>query len=208
MILINLLPQELRIKEIKRINIPYRPIAFVIFLIFLLLSLYNLFLFIRVRERHRNFSKQWKALEPRSNEADLLERELGATIVTEVDFYDGLVDPPLETARILNLVSDLIPESAWLTQLEFKRDNKDMQLILNGLARTSGKASKLIEIQNFANGLKDKMEESLGPASQASPNVKKKIKVTVTTSSQKADAEKAETILFTAAFKTDKFDHK
>ena len=208
MILINLLPQELRIKEIKKINIPYRPIAFVIFLIFLLLSLYNLFLFIRVREQYRNFSRQWKTLEPRSNEADLLERELGATIVTEVDFYDGSVDPPLETARILNLVSDLIPESAWLTQLDFKRDNKDIQLVLNGLAKVSGKGSKLIEIQNFANGLKDKMEELLGPASQASPIVKKKIKATVTTNSQKADAENAETILFTATFKTDKFDHK
>ena len=208
MILINLLPQELRIKETKKINIPYRPIALVIFLIFLFLSIYNLFLFIRIREQHRNFSKQWKVLEPRSNEANLLERELGATIVTEVDFYDGLVDPPLETARILNLVSDLIPESAWLTQLDFKRDNRDMQLILNGLARASGKASKLIEIQNFANGLKDKMEELIGPASQANPNVKKKIKVIVTTSSQKADAEKAETILFTVTFKTDKLDHK
>ena len=208
MIFINLLPHELRVKETKRINIPYRPIAFGIFLIFLLLSLYNLFLFIKIREQHRSLFKQWKALEPRSNEADLLERELGATIVTEVDFYDGMVDPPLETARILNLVSDLIPEGAWLTQLDFKRDNKDMQLILNGLAKASGKSSKLIEIQNFANGLKDKMEELLGPASQANPNVKKKIKVSVTTNSQKADAEKAETILFTVTFKTEKFDHK
>ncbi len=208
MIFINLLPQELRVKETKKINIPYRPITIGIFSIFLVCALYNLFLFIRVREEYRGFSKQWKGLEQKSNEADVLERELGATIVTEVDFYDGFVDPPLETAKILNLVSDLIPDGAWLTQLNFRRNNKDMELILNGLSKAAGKGSKLIEIQNFANGLKDKMEESLGPASQANPAVRKKIKVAVTTSSQKGDSEKAESILFTVTFKTEKFDQK
>ncbi len=208
MILINLLPQELRLKEIKKINIPYRPIAIGVFTIFLLCAVYNLFLFIRIREQYRGLSKQWKALEQNSNEADVLEKELGATIVTEVDFYDGFVDPPLETAKVLNLVSDLIPDGAWLTQLIFKRNNKDIELVLNGVSRVSGKGLKLIEIQNFANGLKDKMEESLGPASQANPAVKKKMKVTVTTSSQKADNEKAESLLFTVAFKTEKLDQK
>ena len=208
MILINLLPQELRIKETKKLNIPYRSIAVVIFSIFLLLALYNLFLFIRIREEHRKLSKQWKTLEQRSGEADLLAKELGATIVTEVDFYDALVDPPLETARILNFVGDLIPDGAWLTQLDFQRSNKDMQLVLNGFSKSTGKASRLIDIQNFANAMKDKMEQLLGPASQANPDIKKKIRVAVATSSQKSDAEKAETIQFTTTFKTDKFEQK
>ena len=208
MILINLLPSELRVKETRKINIPYRPIAVVIFSIFVVIALYNLFLFIRIHEQHRGLLKQWKGLEERSKQAEVLERELGATIATEVDFYDNLVDPPLETAQVLNFVSDLIPDGVWLTQLDFKRQNKELHLQLNGLSRTSGRATKLVEIQNFANGLKDKMEETFGVASQANPSMKKKIKAVVSTSSQRGEGEEAEVTQFTVSLKTEKFEQK
>lgn len=208
MILVNLLPQQLRLKETRRINIPYKPIVAGIFLIFLIFALYNLFLYVRVREEHRGLQRQWSSLAEQSAKADLLERELGVTILAEVEFYDALVDPNLEAAKVLNLISDLIPKSVWLTQLKFVRAQKEMQLVLNGLSESTGKSSKLIEIQNFANKLKDEMEKVIGPVSAVGPGVNKQIKVAVTTSSQKGEVGKAEVTQFAATFETDGFKQK
>ncbi|MBI4394777.1 MAG: hypothetical protein HY583_01125 [Candidatus Omnitrophica bacterium] len=208
MILINLNPQKIA-KETKKIRVPYRLIAFFVFVIFLSLSLYNLFAYIRLREGYRSYDKQWKAIAQKSAEADNLERELGASIISEVDFYDAFIDPSLETAKILNLASDLLPRSVWLNQLEFERNKKEMQLILSGLAEASGAGGlRLIEIQNFINSLKDQMEQLTSPVSQANPNSKKPIVATVVTSSQKSEANKSESIQFTATFRTEGFGQK
>lgn len=200
MILVNLLPQELRLRETKKIHVPYRTIAIGVFSLFILAALYHLFLYVRIREEHRSLKVKWETLAERSAQADRLEAELGATILAEVDFYDRLVDPPLETARVLNLVSDLIPRGAWLTQLKFERNEKHIQLILDGFSESQGKASKLIEIQDFVNGLKNQMEQTLNPLFQARPQMKKQFDAAVTTSSQKGDSLKGETIQFTATF--------
>lgn len=209
MILINLLPQELRLQETKKIHIPYREIALVTFVIFVLLSLYNLFHFVRIREAHRNLQKQWNALADRSAQADSLEKELGATILAEVDFYDSLVDPNLEAARTLNFISDLIPSGIWLTEMRFVRNQKDIQLVLNGLSESSAKGgARLIEIQNFANKLKEQMEQFIGPASPMNPNVKRHMKVAVTTSSQKMDHSAGELTQFVATFETEPLSPK
>ena len=69
--------------------------------------------------------------------------------------------------------------------------------------------SKLgLQEQGSFNSLKEQMEKFVEPASQWNPNLKKHIKVTVTTSSQKAGAQQAEIIQFTANFKTEDFDLK
>lgn len=209
MILINLLPHELRIKETKKIHVPYRQIAVVIFSVFLLIALYNLFVYVRVREEYRRLDKQWKGLAERNAEAEAMEKELGAAILAEINFYDEFVDPTLEAARVLNLISDFVPNSIWFNQLEFERDKKAIQLTLNGFSSSSGKESNLVEIQKFTNDLKDQMEKFIDPMSSLNPNVKKhNIKVSVTTSSQKSGAEKGEVVQFTANFKSEGFGQK
>ena len=135
-----------------------------------------------------------------------MEKELGTAVLAEVDFYDAFVDPPLQTARVMNLVSDFIPAGAWLNQLKFVRNKKEIQLTLMGLSESVGKSSKLIEIQNFANKLKDQMEQLLEPLSPVDAGVKKHLKVAVTTSSQKADSVKGELTQFTVTFQTEKFE--
>ena len=207
MILINLLPSELRVKETKKLNLPYRQIGLVIFMIFLVTALYNLFLFVRVRGEYRKLDREWQAMAERSNEAEALEKDLGAAILSEVDFYDSFVDPTLESARVLNVVSDLLPRSAWLSELKLHRQKKELELILTGSSRSGLRGSRLIEIQNFVNELKNKIEPFLGPLTQTDPNVKKQIKVALTTSSKKGEAGR-ETTEFTASFKTEGFDQK
>ena len=206
MLFVNLLPQELRRKEIRKLNIPYRPIAIGFFSLFLVFATYNLFLFIRIREEWRSLQKQWSGLADRSAQADQLERELGTSILKEVDFYDSFVDPSLPTSKVLNLVSDLIPLRVWLTRLKLIRKQKEFQLVLDGLSESAGAGgSRLVEIQNFANKLKDQMEQSLGPSSLLNPNAKKSVRAAVTTSSQRGDGSQTETTRFTATFETEGF---
>ena len=207
MITINLLPEELRFKEIKHIHIPYEKIAFGVFFIVLVLSIYNLIVYVQVRSEYGNLQKQWTQMAEKSAQADVLEKELGSSIMAEVDFYDSFVDPPLATAQVLNFISDLIPKSAWLTEINFNRKKKDLDLVVIGLSQSGGASSKLVDIQNFANTLKEEMQKFLGPISQANLAVKSQLKAAVTTSSKKT-SENHDLTQFTATFKTEGAEKK
>ena len=212
MILINLLPQELRVSEKKQVDLPYKHVAIALFLIVLVVSVYNLWIFLRLRSDLRELKKKWAPLAQSSMQADMLERELSTTVTAEFDFYDSFIRPPLETAQVMNLVSDLLPQGLWLMQFQFVRDKKEMQLILNGLSESKGKDSKLVEIQNFANLVKDKLEkilsletESTGSGSSAASYAQNKIDLILTTSSEKSVEGKEPLIQFVMTFKTESF---
>ena len=202
MITINLLPEELRFKEVKHIHIPYQKIAFGIFFFVLILTIYNLIMYVRVRGEYGALQKQWNQLAEKSAQADALEQELGSAITAEVDFYDSFIDSPLATACILNLISDLVPKSVWLSEINFARDKKDLDLTIIGFSRSVASASKLIDIQNFANTLKNEMDKFIGPVSQANQAVINHLKVAVTTSSKKT-LDNTDLTQFTATFKTE-----
>ena len=210
MILINLLPKELRVSTTQKANVPYRPIAIGIFIVFVLLGFYNLFISFRLRAQLRGLEEQWSGMAQDSAQAEALEREFGATILAEVDFYDAWVDPPLQAGRVLNTVSDLLPKSLWLTQLVFQRGGKEMQLVLDGLSKSTGRDSKLVEIQTLANQLKSEIEPILGPGAQINlnPAFKKQLLVAVTTSSKDEDQEQSEVTQFTTTLKTDGFSEE
>jgi hypothetical protein len=164
MILINLLPQELRVVEKKKLELPIKPILISAVFVFLCFSIYNLFLFLHLREKYRVLEKQWAPLAQSSFLADQLERELGSTILVENQFYDTLVEPKLQTAQIMNAASDLIPGSLWLARLRFERQNQEIELVMNGLSEF-GKSSRLVEIENFVYALRDFIEKIIGPSS-------------------------------------------
>ena len=209
MILINLLPQELRVKERKKLNLPYRQVGVIVFIIFLIITLYNLFVYVRLRQTFRRLDAEWKSHAPEYGEAEVLEKELGAGILAEMDFYDSFVEPPLEAARLLNIISDLVPNSIWFDQLKFERNQKAIRLLLTGFSNSTSRVSKLIDIEKFTNELKEKIEDFMKPAAKMSSSFKKRIKVTVITSSQKSDTQDGnETIQFTADFKSDDFNPK
>ncbi len=206
MILINLLPQEMRLKESKYIRIPYIKIAIGIFLLVFVLTIYNLIVYVRIRGEYGTLQKQWNRLAEKSAQANALENELGSSITTEVDFYDSLVDPTLSTARILNIISDLIPKSVWLTELNFSRKKKDLDLTLVGMSNSLGETSKLVDIQNFINSLKAEMEKFISPPMQTNQAVKGNLKASVTTSSTKS--ENMDVTQFNASLKSESVEKK
>ncbi len=202
MILINLLPEELRLKEVKHINIPYRQIVLGIFAILIIFTLFNFIKYLKVRTEHNKLQKQWQQMAEKSTKADELEKELGATIIAEVDFYDTLVDPPLQTARILNMLSDTIPKGVWLTELRFGRKKKDLEMIVIGLSQSTN-GSQLVEIQNFSNNLKVQMEKFMVPESQQATDLRNRLKVSVVTSSRKSPDSRNDLTQFTATIQNE-----
>lgn len=210
MILINLLPEELRVRRGPKVKVPYKLIGVILFLVFLVISLFNLYLNLRVRALHRVLEARWQKMEPSYVEALRLEAELGTSVLAEVDFYDTFVDPPLESAHILNLMSDLIPKSLVLEEVRFERQGKELQLTLQGISESQERDSQLVQIQDYANGLKKQMEAFLKLSSATQPAPTGALKADVTTSSRRAtDTQEVRTefttVLGTEGFKKESY---
>lgn len=197
MIAINLLPPELRPKEVRKLNIPVVPILLAIFLIFVLASLFNLFIYIQKRAELRNLETKWESLKAKNTEAENLQRELGLGIKAEVNFYDTIIDPPLEVARVLDIINDLIPANVWLSDLKFDRRPEGVQIVLDGFSEETQKGLDLVIIQNFANSLKDKLEQYSKPQSSKGLFPVKPFSVSVTTSSAQKEVRGTSVTQFT-----------
>lgn len=186
------------------VHIPYRPILFGVFLIFLVISLFNLFFYVRIHKEKRGLEQQWKGLEGPYNEALALDQELGSSVLSEIDFYGTFVDPPLETAQVMNLVSDFIPKSAWLSSLKVERKDKELQLLMIGFSEAPEAGSRLVEIQNFTNKIKDEMERLLGESASLAAG-KPVLTSAVTTASKAEDSAASALTEFTAVIQTEGF---
>ncbi len=208
MILINLLPPQLIPKETRKVHIPYRPILFGVFSIFLLISLYNLFFYVRIHKEKRLLETRWDGLKNSYNEAMQLDRELGSSVLAEIEFYNTFVDPPLETARVMNLVSDFLPKAVWLSSFKVERKGKELQLLMIGLSQSSERDSRLVEIQNFANQIKDEMERLRSQGISPGGLMKPTLTSSVTTSSKNQDSGASALTEFTAVIQTEGFEAK
>jgi hypothetical protein len=186
MILVNLLPKEYRVSDKPKYSVSFRWGALAMFLCFLAVSLFNLYEYVGLRNESRSLQAQWQKIEGPSREADQLQFELGASVLSEIKFYDTFLDPPFEMALMLNLISDLIPRSLTLQNLKLSRHGHEFEVIMNGISETWSEKSKLVEIQNFANGLKDQLEEFLRPTGNdlIPAGSAKKVEAEVTTTSK------------------------
>jgi len=184
MILINLLPQEYRILEKPKSKITYQHIFVAAFALFLLFSVYHLFLYLQIHQENRSLNAQWESLKVSNAQADQLITELGSSILAEVDFYDAFVDPSLQAARILNLVSDLIPKNLFLTEVKFLRKGHEFQVFLLGVSETPRAGTTLVEIQNYANGIKKQLEEVINRDRMGIRVQKRSLRTEVTTANR------------------------
>ena len=183
MILINLLPIELRPRVVKQTKIPVLPIAIGLFIIFIGVSLINLYVSVNKSQELRSLKTQWERLKIQNKEAEQLQRELSMGLKQEVNFYDTVVDPPIEVGMIFGFISELIPDSVRLVDLKYEGQRGKIQVVMNGFSEVSQAASKLVEIQKFANNLKEKAEELSASANPVDSKEKKVFKASVTTSS-------------------------
>lgn len=207
MILINLLPKEQRVREVKRIHIPILPIALVLFFIFVVSAFYQLVIFSRIGIQRRKLDVEWNQLKPQNSEAEQLQRELGASVAAEVHFFNQFIDPQLEMARVLNSVSDRIPNSITLASFKCERKQDHFRLILSGISEAASQDSSLVEIQNFVTNLKEQFAAALAsqPASKKDEQapVKVPINASITTTTKSEGLGRGLVTQFTATIQTE-----
>ena len=189
-------------------RIPVIPIALVLFFFFLVYTLYNLVVFSRVGVMRRHLETEWGKLKPASAEAERLHRELGASVTAEINFYDNFIDPPLEMARILNLVSDSISSSISLSSFKCERKQNQFRLILAGVSESVSQDTSLVEIQNFVTNVKDQMNSFLTPApADKKLGTQPLLKASVTTTSKPpVDLSRISSTHFTATIQAEGFN--
>ncbi len=200
MIEINLLPLEHRsVKTYHQYHKPALAAAIIIFLFFVLIALNNLFQSTQLSGQNKALVTQWKKIEGLSREADQLQMALGSSTLSEIQFYDAFIAPPFETAFLLNLASDLLPDDTTLKEFEIERKGLELKMTLGGYSDTHSKGSKLIEIQNYGNEIKKQIEKLMAPkqGELIPPGGNRTLNVEVTTNSKEEEGTKTLTTEFT-----------
>jgi len=166
MILVNFLPKELQPKIVKpqrTINLPIIPVAVAVFSVFMVIALYNLLVASRVGMEKRKLQGEWEDLKAPSAEAERLQQQMKSGVAEEAVFFDRFLKTPIEMGQILNIVSDTLPRSIWLTDLSCDWQKGQIKLVLNGYSEAAVRDTKLVEIQNYATAVKDQLETLLRP---------------------------------------------
>lgn len=158
MIKINLLPIEFRQVEVKRKSFNLQTIFIASFFICLLIALIQIFVFIGVRSRLNQLNLDAaKFLEP-SKQSDELNQNINSKLLPQKKFLESNILPSFLVAELMNVLSDALPESLWLSDLTIRRERDMVRLELTGYSRITSKQIAVAQIQEYVNLAKEKME--------------------------------------------------
>jgi len=175
MIEINLLPEELRIKEkVPQKEVPVLKIAIGAGVFFVLLSILFYFDYLGAKSKLKKTNAQWVVVQPQSAVLNNLQVEVETLLKTERDFLDRFVAAELPLTFVLQWISDFLPEKAWLTGVRLENNSEKHNLVIRGLCLPSKDTSSIEFIETYLHHLKEKMPEarlSLTTARQMQENL-------------------------------------
>ncbi len=156
MIKINLLPPEHRIKEQGSSKAVYKAV-FAAGLFFILLSLYFYMDYRNLKSEYSVLNGQWSKIQPDSQSIDSLELEVQETLKAERDFLANFVTTSVPLTSLLMEISEHLPETAWILELQMERKGDGGNLFLKGLALPSSARSSIEEIEPYLHQLKTRL---------------------------------------------------
>ncbi|MBN1872220.1 MAG: hypothetical protein JW800_06585 [Candidatus Omnitrophica bacterium] len=116
MISINLLPKEMRKKQIEMRQIPLLPIAAVFLGLIVFLHL-SFILAVNVKTRSlKRLETSWQKIQPERQEAERYKDEL-VSMRSKIDAIDSLIEGRMSWAKKLSDLSDAIIPGVWLNKL-------------------------------------------------------------------------------------------
>lgn len=186
MIEINLIPRELRReagkarffwlnpKTLKMAGVAFLGLTFLCY-IFYLFDIKTL----------KKLKAQWPAIQQEALRVDSIRTEVEGGSKKQKEFLEGYVTSTLPTTKILSAVSELLPDSIWLVELNVTREPKENTFLLKGLSLLSKRHTSIQDIEKYIRDLK----KVFPPSSEL---------VLTTSRQQKEDMELT---LFTAVFK-------
>jgi len=185
-ILINLLPAELRKESAARASLLQNKWLLNGLAVGFLLSTFFLHLQYQVvRVEHKRLLEEWAVLEKDSSRVTQLKTQIEQGAKSERDFLQNYVNSPFSTTMILSSVSQLLPLSVWLLELKVTRLGTENTFLLKGISLPGKQGTSIQDIEKYLSELKDKFPP--------------RTEIVLTTSRQVK--EDRELTLFTAVFK-------
>ena len=161
MITINLLPEEMLASKTKGHKIPVRKVGAGAGILFAVLTVCFYVDFLVASVRLRKLESQWNTLQPQSLGLKKLQGEVEGELKSERDFLKGSVTAEKPLTHLLLWVSEFLPESAWLTELQLDRAGEGGEFLVKGLCLPSKGRSSIEQIETYLHQLKGKMPDAV-----------------------------------------------
>lgn len=186
MILINLLPPELRKKRYSQLAVLRdRRFILVVSAVFSFLTLLFYLQYQIDLGNLRVLRDKWQLIEKDVQRVAELKKTMEEGSTKERVFLEQHVTTPFPVTAILSAVSVFLPDSIWLVELKITRKPAENSLLLKGLSLPNVRRSSIQDIEKYLRDLKEKFP----PGTE----------LILTTSRQVKDSR--ELTLFTAVFK-------
>ncbi|MBI4550591.1 MAG: PilN domain-containing protein [Candidatus Omnitrophica bacterium] len=157
MILINLLPEEFVEKKVV-LPLPLKEIG--IGLNVLLLVIWGLAGLREggVRKELGRVETELSGMAADLAAAEQVAKQLNENLLPKKNFLDSLKKPESQWDRVMNLISDALPDGMWLSSLTLS-ESPQVTVRLEGMAKSLKDRSSVSMIGDFVAGLKGKLEE-------------------------------------------------
>ncbi len=160
MITINLLPEELRVKEKIKRDIPILKLAAISGVLFSAITIFLYIDYIGSGSKLKRLEKEWVTLQPQSQRLNHLEQEVETLLKPENSFLNRFVTADKPVTLILSWVSELLPERAWLLETRLEREGEGARLFVKGVALSSKEKSSIEQIESYLHMMKEKIPEA------------------------------------------------
>lgn len=154
MIQVNLLPQDLRKKNVSSARMRFMPFVILGGVLFLLMTLFFYFDYLHVRSAYRSVHGEWSRLNPLMAQLKALENKIEIEMRGEKDFLEKNVLNTESMTRILASASEFLPPKGWLTALQIDRAGTGCVLILRGVVLSTRAQTGIEQIEVYLQKLK------------------------------------------------------
>lgn len=135
----------------------YVPLGILFGVLFLLLTLFFYVDYLRVKFAFDGVYKEWKKLSPQMQELKALETRVEIEMRGEKEFFEKYVLNTTSIGRILQWISEYLPQGGWLTELKVEREGDGGKLVLQGVVLSVLAKTNIEQIEEYMGKLKEKL---------------------------------------------------
>lgn len=160
MLQVNLLPEEFRIKVKNTQEVPYIKLALGGAVLFSILTLWFYIDYNHSQSELKKMTATWTTLQPQSAQLKALETEVETVLKPERNFLEKYVVTPKPMTFVLGWFSELLPDTAWLTEVKMEQKEGTQNIFVKGLVVPSKTQSSIEVIEKYIQQLKEKIPEA------------------------------------------------
>lgn len=159
MIRVNLLPEEFRVVKKDPQHLRYLAYGVLGIGLFLLITAGLFVDFLIVSNKNAQIEREWKNIQPQFDELNKLRSEVEGNLRKEKDFVEQFITSDRPLTHLLTWASELLPETCWLQEMQLTRKKNGGDFLLKGLAFPSKENTSIAQIENYLQGIKEKMPD-------------------------------------------------